>query len=332
MSPIRIVFTGGPCAGKTTLINMVREYLEQEGYKVIYVSETATDLYNAGIDYSYINSSINFQTIILKYQYFKEKMAESVIGDNEKTIILYDRAILDNKAYFNNYRDFNYILQNIPDGEINVLDKYDLVLDLLSLASCDSIKYSLSSNKARKESLKEAINLDLKTSNAWVGHRNLYLFNSNIELNREFELIIDRINKYLNGNNKRDITSIEIENTLGNFSDYNDNNSRLINVERIILDGCEIQRRTYKGFISYVLFKDSISKSISFEEYLEILNRYDILSTEKYKSLSFVRDKQLFEIKFFNDKTILEYEENKLNEELVLPSEINCKVKEKVLR
>ena len=206
------------------------------------------------------------------------------------------------------------------------------MLDLLSLASCDSIKYSLSSNKARKESLKEAINLDLKTSNAWVGHRNLYLFNSNVELNKEFELIIDRINKYLNGNNKRDITSIEIENTLGNFSDYNDNNSRLINVERIILDGCEIQRRTYKGFISYVLFKDSISKSISFEEYLEILNRYDILSTEKYKSLSFVRDKQLFEIKFFNDKTILEYEENKLNEELVLPSEINCKVKEKVLR
>ena len=50
MSVKRIVFTGGPCAGKTTLIEKTEEYLKEKGYKVIVVQETATQLLKSGIN------------------------------------------------------------------------------------------------------------------------------------------------------------------------------------------------------------------------------------------------------------------------------------------
>lgn len=332
MSPIKIVFTGGPCAGKTTLITMTKKYLEEKGYKVIYVSETATDLIEAGIDFNYVNSLVNFQTIILKYQSFKENMSELIGKNSDNTIILYDRALLDNKAYFDNYRDFDYIMKNIDESEISILDKYDYVFDLLSLATCDVDRYSLSSNKARTEDPKTAKALDLKTSNVWVGHRNLYLFNSNMTLDSEFGLIRRKLDDILSGRNSKVVEHFEIDNTISDFSNYNDNNSRLISVEKIYFPYFELYKRTYKGSTSYVLGTDLKSTQISFEEYLEAINRYQIYGVEKYKSLNFVRDKQLFEVKFYDDKTILEYEENKFNREIILPPEINCNVKKKVLR
>ena len=52
-----------------------------------------------------------------------------------------------------------------------------------------------------------------------------------------------------------------------------------------------------------------------------------------YLSLNFVRNKQLFEIKFYFDRAVLEYEENKMNDKIELPEEIKfCKAKQNVLR
>ena len=41
----RIVLTGGPAAGKTTLISRIlKEFKQEEGWKVITIPETATEL------------------------------------------------------------------------------------------------------------------------------------------------------------------------------------------------------------------------------------------------------------------------------------------------
>ena len=41
----RIVLTGGPAAGKTTLISRIlKEFKQEDGWRVITIPETATDL------------------------------------------------------------------------------------------------------------------------------------------------------------------------------------------------------------------------------------------------------------------------------------------------
>ena len=49
MLKAKIVLTGGPCAGKTTALSKIEEHLEECGYKVMVVSESATELIKGGI-------------------------------------------------------------------------------------------------------------------------------------------------------------------------------------------------------------------------------------------------------------------------------------------
>ena len=44
MSISKIVLTGGPCAGKTTALSMIEQKLTEKGYKVIIVTESATEM------------------------------------------------------------------------------------------------------------------------------------------------------------------------------------------------------------------------------------------------------------------------------------------------
>ena len=157
---------------------MVKKYLESEGYNVIVVPETATNLIPNGYSFNYIGSINQFQNMILDYQSFNENKTNDMVSCNysksSNTIILYDRGILDNKAYFNNINDFDYMMKKNNISEIDILDSYDLVLDLLSTAVCDEKKYTTSNNVARRESVEEAKLLDSKTANAWLGHENMY--------------------------------------------------------------------------------------------------------------------------------------------------------------
>ena len=40
----KIVFTGGPCSGKTTFMSRAQEIFAERGYRVIIANESATDL------------------------------------------------------------------------------------------------------------------------------------------------------------------------------------------------------------------------------------------------------------------------------------------------
>lgn len=47
----RVVLTGGPCAGKTTSINRIRNFFENIGWKAFCVPETASILLSSGIQF-----------------------------------------------------------------------------------------------------------------------------------------------------------------------------------------------------------------------------------------------------------------------------------------
>ena len=74
----KIVFTGGPCAGKSTTIEEVKKHFEEEGYKVFVVSETAREfIANGVLPNANYNYTLKFQDAIMKIQKHKEEIIES---------------------------------------------------------------------------------------------------------------------------------------------------------------------------------------------------------------------------------------------------------------
>lgn len=171
----RIVLTGGPCAGKSSSLELIEDYLRNKRYIVYTVQESATELINSGIK-PFGNNAIDiveFQRIILKYQLYKEKLVENVAkmyDGNKDVVILYDRGINDYKAYISE-NEYDSLLKEYNLSEENILNRYDVVIHLETAAK--SKDYTVENNKARCEDKDKAIELDNKTYNAWIKHKNL---------------------------------------------------------------------------------------------------------------------------------------------------------------
>ena len=172
----KIVLTGGLCAGKSTSLNLIKEYFINLGYLVLIVNESATELIDSGLK-PFGNDSlsmIDFQEIVLKYQLYKEKLVEETANkyySDKEIIIIYDRGMVDYKAYIGD-NEYYKLLDKYNLNEINILDKFDLVIHLETAAK--SKDYTLENNNARSESKSEAIELDNKIFDAWKIHKNIF--------------------------------------------------------------------------------------------------------------------------------------------------------------
>lgn len=343
----KIVLTGGPCAGKTTALNKIKDYLESKKINYLIVPETATEFDLNGLKFVKEERLIReFQKLILESQITKEKIAENYakifFKDKELCVIIYDRGTIDNKAYLKNQYEFDNILYEKNLSELEILDKYDLVLNLISLAVCKKELYK--TNETRKESPEEAIILDKKTSNAWIGHRNLKIINSNISLEKEIDIIINYIEETIKDNTKKEIKEIILDKEKSNTLIYNENNSFTLNITNYFLNmdyndnyNYVISKREYKNDVSYILtiyintnsikhiIKDQI---ITIEQFNELINKFNILNIDKYKEINFIDNLQPYKLKIKEDELILEIEENKLNKELLIPNNLAIKNKE----
>ena len=110
----RIVLTGGPAAGKTTLISRIlKEFKQDEGWKVITIPETATELISGfGIKpFGGCVSMLDFQDFVVSDQLHKEQLAlkAAQMVPEEHVIVLYDRALFDDKAYISD-EEFRQVL------------------------------------------------------------------------------------------------------------------------------------------------------------------------------------------------------------------------------
>lgn len=184
----RFVITGGPCAGKTTCLSILEQSLTQKGFKVIVVPETATELINSGITPWELTSEA-FQSILIDRSINKEDTSCTAAFSLETdVVILYDRGLLDCKAYVSQDA-FNEILRKRNTTENEILNSYDGVFHLVTAAKGAEEFYTLSNNTARKETPKQAIELDDKTQCAWIGHPNFRV----IDNSTNFEDKIDRL-------------------------------------------------------------------------------------------------------------------------------------------
>ncbi len=167
---LKVVLTGGPCAGKTTVFRRI----EQEyGHLVTLVPEVATMLLSSGypmpgrdLDWS-PGWRDSFQRAIATVQEEVEAAYEMRAKERGHRLLLTDRGLMDGAAYYDSRAEF-LSATGIDHG--TALARYQAVIHLESVAIAQPELYSKGNNPFRFETLEEAIPLEAKTRSAWAGH------------------------------------------------------------------------------------------------------------------------------------------------------------------
>lgn len=193
----KIVLTGGPCAGKTTAMNWIQNFFQKQGYKILFVPETATELITGGLTPWETKTNVEFQSILFDLQLEKERLFEEGAKSlpNNKILIVCDRGLLDNKAYMTG-RDFEYILKQKRLSEIKVRDSYDAVFHLVTAAKGAEKYYNLD-NEARTETIEEAAKLDDSLIASWTGHPHLRIIDNSTDFESKMKRLIKEISNVL---------------------------------------------------------------------------------------------------------------------------------------
>lgn len=163
---VKLVITGGPCAGKTSALELLRTSFEKEGWRVVTVPETATELILGGITPW---GTPGFQGIRVARQL--EAEGKALREAQTSALIVFDRGIADTRAY-TTAGEYAAILRENGLTEETVMDRYDAVIHLTSAAKGAPESYSLQSNAARTETTQEAASLDDRILDAWAAHPN----------------------------------------------------------------------------------------------------------------------------------------------------------------
>ena len=323
----KIVLTGGPCAGKSTILGDIEDYLVKKGYYVITLNETATQLIKGNMPPCMDKERVlKFQDIVLKTQLQREeaalRYAEELVP-NEKVIILCDRAVMDNRAYLETQEEFDYLLKKNGVDEQQVVHSYDLVIDLISTATLKKDSYQL--DGIRDESVEDAALLDKKTTLAWITHPHLITVKPTEQIEEKTAIVISEIDKYLRGIEYNNRQSIPI----GGNSEvgYTGEDFRTALIFNTYLKGDLIlTRKTVND--SSVLFLQQYNTSfqervISDSEAVDILCKNSIIFTEEFSETCFVENGNIYKIINDGDKCYFDYD--KSEDSLEINSDISKK-------
>ncbi|KAI3409795.1 hypothetical protein GPALN_006170 [Globodera pallida] len=180
----KIVLTGGPCAGKTTGQARLSSFFESIGWKVYTVPETASILLGPGrIRFQDLNrtQAAQFQIDLLKTLVQIENVFfnQAELSDSEKIMIILDRGAMDGSAYID-VQSWTDVLTSCKLDVHELRERYHQICHLVTAADGAPSFYQLANNQARTEAVDDAIVIDKKTREAWVGHQCLSIVdNSN---------------------------------------------------------------------------------------------------------------------------------------------------------
>lgn len=215
----RIVFTGGPCSGKTTFTSRAQQIFAERGYRVIIDNESATDLISGGISPATLGM-YEFQKYCVDLQLKKEELcyraAKEMSGD--KVLIFIDRGLNDDLAYVGKdafreiVKEFNIELEDIND-------RYDMVIHLVTSAKGKEEAYTYANNNARYETIEQARYMDDMALQAWEDHPNRVIVGNETDFEVKMIKAVQSVFEYLGQNG-----------TIEKFNKY------LINVDDALLE------------------------------------------------------------------------------------------------
>lgn len=304
MDIYKVVFTGGPCSGKSKTVSEMKKRLEEDGYHVVLVSETARELdeYRKGL-YNNNKDVKLYQQMILDFQSLKERCAY-IYAKNiyclKPIIILFDRAILDNRAYLESDEIFDNMLSKKGLNEIEISNSYDLVINFISLSSLKPDLYK--SDNERIENPEAAAELDRKTSEAWMTSENMIIIKPTDNINEKYNIVYKKIKDLIN--NKVYKKEYDAVYNISDISQYGHiKNTKTVNIDEYMVKAhelCKLRKIGYKDNNAYLLRKIIIdeegsviecrNKSISESTFNYILENSELKENKSYQRLNYIDD------------------------------------------
>ena len=192
---VRVVLTGGPCAGKTSSLVAMTEAAKREGFDVYRAPECATLCFNCGFSFpdaddpQFEEKVLMFQKALFKLQLQMERsMTLMAASTGRPSIIIFDRGLMDGKAYMTAeswqqllhdvaHEGRDVVLMGRDLTEDYILQRYDGIIHMTTAAdgAADHYRYGQvcddhGNHVYRRETPEEAIALDRKTQRCWTGH------------------------------------------------------------------------------------------------------------------------------------------------------------------
>ncbi len=159
LKEVRIVITGGPSGGKTTLVEILEKNF---GHQLKVAQEAASVIYRGGFPRKTdVTSRFYAQRAIYAVQ---KELEDLAMAKSISKIIVCDRGRLDSVAYWPGSEQSFF--KNLGSDRTTELGRYDWIihLDTASNGHFDT------SNPIRVESQEEALILNQKIRKAWRGH------------------------------------------------------------------------------------------------------------------------------------------------------------------
>lgn len=190
-----IVITGGPCSGKSSAVEELKEHFAKIGQAAVFVEEAGTDLILTGTTPESCGSMYAFQTKVAALQRTREAKAQQQAHVLEKAangnevLVVCDRGIADGAAYVGS-KEYLQVLHDNGLSENEVFQRYDAVFCLESIAQLGNGSYTVQNNTARSESEAEAAALDRRTYDAWKTHPQFHFIKNEESFSEKMDALI----------------------------------------------------------------------------------------------------------------------------------------------
>lgn len=190
----KIVITGGPSGGKTTMIDALKKEFPK---KVKIVPEAASVLYKGGFPRLKSESGLYWAQIAI---FHTQKSLEQMLFENsERELLVCDRGSLDALAYWP--KDEINFFETIGSNIQTELKRYDWVIHL---DTPNDNGYD-SHNEIRTETHEEALILNEKTKKAWEQHHQRIIINAETDFFTKMKKATDLILMILDGKSYSEI-------------------------------------------------------------------------------------------------------------------------------
>ena len=146
-----------------------------------------------------LKDAVKFQINVMKTQMALEDIFLKIaINSQTKTVLICDRGVMDGMAYTDE-NVWQTLLDETGWSTIHLRDKrYEAVIHMVTSADGAESFYTDANNEARYESKQQAITLDKKLVNAWVGHPHFAIIDNQVaNFKAKIDKCVSAVNKYI---------------------------------------------------------------------------------------------------------------------------------------
>lgn len=194
---VKIVLTGGPCGGKTTALKYISEELEKLNIPTLTISEVASRLLSEGKTPENVGS-YEFHKELFEIELAEETEKTQIAKDMncEKAVLLFDRGLLDSRAYVTEDEFAKYAgLYNMNEDVIR--NSYDAVFHLVTSADGAEDYYGKDTNMYRRENIEKAREVDLNVMAVWTGTPHLRIIDNSTDFQTKLKRLLKEVVAFL---------------------------------------------------------------------------------------------------------------------------------------